>query len=390
MSSALQDEERGAQVRAPRAEATTRGVVVTYPSGNAASHTGHMAATRNEIARHLATLTGFAYAGDYDALRHRDKPTYFVPSETMTTEMAAHAGVSGESDLFGGVVPHPFVATKTITHPLVDVGSRAPIGWCAEFPRRVADVVLEGFSAFAKEDALAAGRKLLEHGRVRVKPGAGIAGLGQSVVDNVRDLGRALDALEPEAMARSGVVVEQDLADVTTYSIGQVHVADLIGTYYGTQYVTTNNHGAEVYGGSEITVVRGDFDALTALALPEDVVLAIAQARVYDAAASQCFTGFYASRRNYDVAQGRDGAGRHRSGVLEQSWRLGGASGAEIGALEAFRADPSLEIVRAITREVYGEAPALPPTAVVYFSGVDASVGALTKYALTEPHAHAR
>ncbi len=164
----------------------------------------------------------------------------------------------------------------------------------------------------------------------------------------------------------------------------------MIGTYYGTQYVTTNNHGAEVYGGSEITVVRGDFDALTALALPEDVVLAIAQARVYDAAASQCFTGFYASRRNYDVAQGRDGAGRHRSGVLEQSWRLGGASGAEIGALEAFRADPSLEIVRAITREVYGEAPALPPTAVVYFSGVDASVGALTKYALTEPHAHAR
>ena len=121
MTSALQDEERGAQVRAPRAEATTRGVVVTYPSGNAASHTGHMAATRNEIARHLATLTGFAYAGEYDALRHRDKPTYFVPSETMTTEMAAHAGVSGESDLFGGVVPHPFVATKTITHPLVDV-----------------------------------------------------------------------------------------------------------------------------------------------------------------------------------------------------------------------------------------------------------------------------
>ena len=79
-----------------------------------------------------------------------------------------------------------------------------------------------------------------------------------------------------------------------------------------------------------------------------------------------------------------------RSGVLEQSWRLGGASGAEIGALEAFRADPSLRIVRAMTREVYGEAPALPAGAVVYYSGVDASVGALTKYALTEPHADTR
>ena len=235
--------------------------------GHAALHNGHMAATRNELARHLAALTGFAYAGDYDALRHGDKPTYFVPSDTMTTEMAARAGVSRESDLFGGVVPHPFVATKTITHPLVDAGSRAPIGWCAEFPRRVADVVLDGCSAFAAEDALTAGRKLLEHGKVRVKPGAGIAGLGQSVVDNVKDLARALDAIEPDAMARTGVVVEQDLDDVTTYSIGQVHVADLIGTYYGTQSMTTNNHGAEVYGGSEITVVRGDFDALTGMAI---------------------------------------------------------------------------------------------------------------------------
>jgi hypothetical protein len=282
------------------------------------------------------------------------------------------------------------VATKTITHPLVGTRSRAPIGWCAEFPRRVADVVLQGFSAFATEDALAAGRKILEHGKVRVKPGAGIAGLGQSVVDNVTDLARALDAIAPDVMAESGVVIEQDLDDVTTYSIGQVHVAGLIATYYGTQSMTTNNHGVEVYGGSEITVVRGDFDALTALRLPEAVELAIVQARTYDAAADECFTGFYASRRNYDVVQGLDGARRHRSGVLEQSWRLGGASGAEIGALEAFRADPSLKVVHATTREVYGEAPALPPGAVVYFSGVDASVGALTKYALTEPHAHTR
>jgi hypothetical protein len=90
-------------------------------------------------ARHLATLTGFPYAGDYDALRHGDTPTYLVPSETMTTDMASRTGVGRESDLFGGVVPHPFVATKTITHPLGDTRSRAPIGWCAEFPRRVAE-----------------------------------------------------------------------------------------------------------------------------------------------------------------------------------------------------------------------------------------------------------
>ena len=208
---------------------------------------------------------------------------------------------------------------------------------------------------FAKEDALLAGRRLLEFGPVRVKRATGIGGLGQSIANNAADLARALDAIDDEEMARFGAVIEQNLIDVTTYSVGQVRVADVVGTYYGTQHLTTNNRGVEIYGGSELIVVQGDFDALLALTLPEDIRLAIAQARAYDEAATQCFDGFFASRRNYDVAQGLDAAGHRRSGVLEQSWRLGGASGAEIGALEAFRADPSLRVVRAISREVYGD-----------------------------------
>ena len=389
VASILDEEVFGASGEARDREAA-RGVVVTYPVGTATLHNGHMASTRNELARRLASLTGFSYAGEYDPLRHPAMPTYFVPSDTLDSEAATRAGIRRESDLFGGVVPHPFVATKTITHPLPDAPSCVPIGWAREFPRRVAGVVLKGASAFAKGDALSAGNMLLAIGPVRVKPGGGIAGLGQSVVDNVIDLAIALETIEPDAMSRSGVVVEENLSDVTTYSIGQVRVADQVATYCGTQFMTMNNRGAEVYGGSDLTVVRGGFDRLLALPLSKEVALAIDQARTYDAAASECFEGLYASRRNYDVAQGLDGAGRWVSGVLEQSWRLGGASGAEIGALEAFRADPSLRIVRATTREVYGEAPELPTGAVVYYSGVDESVGALTKYALTEPHAHAR
>lgn len=373
-----------------RPEPGVRGVVVSYPVGNAALHHGHMAATRREIARRLAALTGLAYGGDYDALRHCDTSTYFVPSDTLDGEAARAAGIQCERDLFGGVVPHAFVATKTITHPLVHGEAEAPEGWSAEFPRRVAGVVLNGYSAFTREDARAAGRKLLVAGPVRVKPGGGIAGLGQSVVDNAAGLDEALDALDSDELSRLGVVVEQNLSDVITYSIGQVRVAELVATYYGTQFMTTNNRGAEVYGGSEITVVRGGFDAFDAWHLPDDIAQAIDQARVYDAAASECFEGLYASRRNYDVVRGRDDAGRSKSGVLEQSWRLGGASGAEIGALEAFRAAPSLRIVRATTREVYGDAPPLPPDAVVYYSGIDEHVGPLTKYALTEAYADAR
>jgi hypothetical protein len=40
--------------------------------------------------------------------------------------------------------------------------------------------------------------------------------------------------------------------------------------------------------------------------------------------------------------------------------------------------------VRAISREVYGKAPVLPPNAVVYFSGHAPHFEPLTKYAWTE------
>ena len=202
-----------------------RGIVVTYSGGAA---TGTKATKRrrgSEIARRLAAVMGFAYEGEYDPLTEYAGRPYFVPHDTLTRDVAWRIGIRGESDLFGAVVPHPFVATKTITHPLVDDRSHAPAGWCTEFARRVADVVLDGFSAFSKDDAVRAGLKCLERGPVRVKPATGIGGLGQLTVDSASKLAEALDAIEPEALARSGVVIEQNLVDVTTYSVGQVRVA---------------------------------------------------------------------------------------------------------------------------------------------------------------------
>jgi hypothetical protein len=63
---------------------------------------------------------------------------------------------------------------------------------------------------------------------------------------------------------------------------------------------------------------------------------------------------------------------------------MGGASGAEIAALEAFRAEPGLRAVRASTVEIYGGAVP-PPHATVYFHGVDERDGPMTKYATVEP-----
>src|SRR4029078_5784502 len=132
---------------------------------------------------------------------------------------------------------------------------------------------------------------------------------------------------------------EQDLIDVVTYSVGQVRIDDLIATYCGVPRLTDNNAGHRVYGGSELRVARGDFDALLAIHHTPDARRAIEQARRYDDAAFRCFPGLFASRRNYDVAHGVDASGRECSGVLEQALRIRGGRRAEIEAARVFSAD---------------------------------------------------
>jgi hypothetical protein len=361
----------------------TQGVVVVYSEG--VPNGSHEDITRTEIARKLAALKGYDFVGEYDPSARHSGSVYFVPSDTLVgVKLARRLGIHSEQDLFGGVVPYPFVAAKTITHLLVDRAARAADGWSPAFCQQVQDAVLPGFSAFDLADARRAGAQLLERGRVRVKRSRGVGGRGQAVVAELAELEAALAALDAAELSQYGVVLEEHLADVKTYSVGQVRVAGLSATYYGTQCLTTNNRGVDVYGGSSLVVVRGDFDALLRLDLTSEVRLAIAQARVYDAAAFEHFPGFFASRRNYDVAQGLDAHGRSRSGVLEQSWRIGGASSAEIAALEAFRDDAQLLTVRASCKEIYDASVAPPPQAIVYFRGVDETVGPITKYTLLE------
>lgn len=358
-------------------------IVVVYPCRPNLS--SHDAVTQNMLAEKLAGIRGEEFGGAFDPASPYDRPLYFVPNDTLVeTRFARGLGIHSEHDLFGGVVPHAFVATKIITHALPPSATCIPAGWSAEFCHRVRDVVLPGHSAFSRRDALDAGMKLLERGPIRLKKPSGIGGLGQSVVCRKEALEQELEQLDAQELSRIGLVLERNLKQPETRSIGQVKVGKLLATYCGTQRLTTDNHGGQVYGGSDLIIVRGDFDELLRLPLGQQVQVAISQARTYHAAAMACYPDMFASRCNYDIAQGVDEEGRWYSGVLEQSWRIGGASGAEVAALEAFRDDPSLPVVRASTTEVYGAHPALPAGAVLYFQGNDDKAGPITKYARLE------
>lgn len=362
------------------------GSVVVMSRDDTAYASVHERATRMAFAERIAALKGLDFRGEYAPGERYERPLYFVPSDTLADAQEAQAlGITGPHDLFGGVVPHPFVLTKAITHPLVQTNAARPAGWSDEFAAHVAGAVLTGFTAFSLADARAAGGALLRLGAVRVKPVRATGGRGQVVVTDTDALLRCLDAMAQDELSAHGVVLEENLTDPVTFSIGQVVVGGFTATYHGTQCLTQDRRGQAVYGGSDLWLVRGGFDTLLATRPPFDVRLAIDQARLYHDAVAECFAGFFTSRLNYDVARGRGPLGQWRSGVLEQSWRVGGATGAELAALEFFHRHPERDRVHVRCVEVHGDVPALPPDAAVYYQGEVPNVGMLTKYTLIDP-----
>ncbi|WP_201207248.1 DUF3182 family protein [Pseudomonas sp. S37] len=312
---------------------------------------------------------------------------YYLPTETLIDpQRYAAFGIQDEQDLFGGLVPHPYMATKAISHPL-PAGGNFPPGWTDAFARQACDALLRGYTVFSKADARSAAQLLLLDGPLRVKPVLACAGRGQQVINSADELEPLLAGMDDQQLAVWGLVLEEDLSDVQTFSVGQVRVAGLTCSYHGTQQLTHDHQGTEVYGGSDLVVVRGDYQALLRLLLEDHLRLAVNQAMAYEKAAEQHFPGFVASRRNYDIARGSNPSGHLCSGVLEQSWRLGGASSAELLALQAFADDPALKQVRASTHEVFGT-PDLPADATLFYQGNDSELGQLSKFARIREHDH--
>lgn len=337
-----------------------------------------------EIGRRLSLILGRPFGGYHNgALHSTGAQPYLIATDTIIGADQAHAlGITDETLLFGGVAPYPFMPTKAITHPVYDPDANAPAGWSYKFADYVQQVVLAGYTVFGHADALRAGNILLNQGPVRVKPVRGKAGRGQFVVRDAHALKTALMDIDPDELSQYGLVLEEHLENVNTYSVGQVRVGGLVASYVGTQRLTVDNQGEDVYGGSELIVTRGDYPALFSLSLPNEMMLAAAQAQLYDRAASVSFPEFFASRRNYDVAHGVDAHGRMRCGVLEQSWRPGGASAAEVLALETLHARPDINTVQAATLETFGNAEEIPSRAVELFNGEDRDIGHIRKYVM--------
>ncbi|AWY41446.1 DUF3182 family protein [Pseudomonas putida] len=346
----------------------------------------HEVETNRALAKWLAQILGLKFGGSHDPQQHRDKDIYLLPTQTLVgAEAARQLGVKGPKDLWGGYVEHDFICTKAITHGLLNGQAQAPPGWAPLFSERVRGVVLDGLSVFSLDDARPAAKQLLYSGPIRLKPIHACAGRGQEVIDSLDRFDEILARPEARDLFTEGVVLEQDLDQVVTHSVGQSFFGDKVLSYCGDQYLTRDAEGEEVYGGSNLLVVQGGYDELLKLDLTADVRLAIGQAQVFDNAADEAYPAFYASRRNYDIAQGIDCNGKQRSGVLEQSWRMGGASSAEVAALQSFVNNPRMRAIRVSSVETYIDQP-LPADAIEVYRGPAENSEFLLKYVTVKPY----
>jgi Protein of unknown function (DUF3182) len=220
------------------------GGVALYFSRLGAPMYVHEKITLFTVAKAIAQINNCQFLGSFDHRPHHSGKVFLVPDDTLIIDEALWLNACCENDLFGGVVPCPFVKTKAITHPLVTACADRPPGWSIGFAKRAGDFVLPGYTAFCARDARLAATRLLMAGTVRVKDPLGSGGVGQKLVITVAELDALLEQFPYDKIAAHGLVLEANLCPIATRSVGQVTVEDIMITYHacnGSQRITPGN-----------------------------------------------------------------------------------------------------------------------------------------------------
>src|SRR5262249_55992603 len=109
-----------------------------------------------------------------------------------------------------------------------------------------------GYAVFNLDGGRVAARRLLELGPIRIKEPLAAGDKGQAVAATIEQVNTFLETFDAAEIAVHGLVLESNLRDVTTVSIGQITIDDMTIAYHGKQRVAINNEGSPTYGGSNL------------------------------------------------------------------------------------------------------------------------------------------
>jgi hypothetical protein len=188
-----------------------KGTVVIYLSQLGLPLRAHQRALLTTDAKAIAGLKQYDLEEQYDVSKNYASPIYFIPDDTLLLDEAQRLGIHGPSDLYGGVVPHLFVKTKSITHPLVDEGAERPRGWSFQFAEQVRNIVLPGYTVFGHRDLRIAATRMLPRGPIRTKRSAEAGGRGQTPITTVEEVEALREQMPAKEIATYGLVLEEAL-----------------------------------------------------------------------------------------------------------------------------------------------------------------------------------
>jgi len=243
-------------------------------------------------------------------------------------------------------------------HELPKGDSEHPAWYSRTFAKTLAGVVLPGYTAFSPDDTLHAFDLMQAQGiNARFKDPSNTGGLGQYLVRDRTELEEVM-ALHVGKFKDVGAIIEADLQDHHTVTVGRVDLNGQVYSWHGRPYDVRYN-GTTRFGGNELTVVRGEPGELMAHAHTAEDKLAIEQSgrvfEVYDLLDSTI------TRATLDAVQGVGSNGQFMSGITDPSLRPSASSAGEIRAIEAFVANPDAEVVT--TRLTYDYPKELEPAA---------------------------
>jgi len=272
------------------------------------------------------------------------KDHYHVMAKTVTKEIAREFNISSPEDFYGVVVDHLQQVEKSVFYPVV--GTSFPGHYSTKFSKQVRDSVLKGYSFFDLEGALAAHQKLSYFGKLRLKLLPNSDGHGQFKITTDDEFREILNKVDENKLAEFGAVIEPNLFEANTTSVGEIRLGDDVYSFLAFQKDDiASEDGRNRYMGADLITIRGTMENLLDLNEAGLVLDQVKKAVSFH----QAYSYFkpVISRISYDVLCGTDFKGDVQIGVTDITARLGGSCPAVMLGVKVLDSDFTTEAVRA-------------------------------------------
>ncbi len=317
------------------------------------NHARHIKQRNGRLAQAIADAHG------YDCDEQSSARPYHLLGLPVERPLGAQHGMQTNEDFYGALVDHLQHADKAALHSTIPEADHTPEFHSQRFAEAIQEVVLPGYSAFSREDALKAFAILFRRvGAVRLKdPRASDCDM-QFTIRSEDQLRKILDIHFNPFPLETGLVLEQCVHEPRTVTGGRVILPSDTYHFMGEQVESTltrsDGQAVKVYGGGDVTVTRGTVEYPDYPA--DQTILMHALPKAYDAYESLIP---FCTRLSFDMVLGHDEHGNAVQGITDPTLRVGGNDPSVIAAMKHL-ADDDVRNVLMQTRVVYNEHQEVP------------------------------